>query len=223
MSETPATPTDSSSQAQPQSGSVSDERLMLAFSQGSTEAFTELFHRYKQPVYGFFCRRVSDPGSAQELTQETFFAILRAAARYEPRALFRTYLYAIGFKILRAHRRKAAFRAAFLGHRNSLPDLTKQDATDASVWVRRAVEKLDPVDREIVMLREFEQLSYAEVADLLQLPLNTVRSRLFRARRALRELLDPSNAAASPAAQKATGPSTSQNAVAPSAQKGFRL
>jgi RNA polymerase sigma-70 factor (ECF subfamily) len=48
------------------------------------------------------------------------------------------------------------------------------------------------MDREILLLREFEQLSYAEIADLLQLPLNTVRSRLFRARTALRNLLEPS-------------------------------
>lgn len=191
MSETPANSGDASGQAEFQPLVVSDERLMLAFVQGSPEAFTELFHRYKQPVYGFFCRRVSDPGNAEELTQETFFALLRAAARYEPRALFRTYLYAIGFRILRAHRRKAAFRAAFLGRRNSVADPAKKDATEASLWVRRAVEKLDSLDREIVMLREFEQLSYAEIADLLQLPLNTVRSRLFRARTALRELLEP--------------------------------
>lgn len=191
MSDTPANSGDASAQAECQSPGLSDERLMLAFTQGSSEAFAELFHRYKQPVYGFFCRRILDPANAEELTQETFFALLRAAARYEPRALFRTYLYAIGFKILRAHRRKAAFRAAFLGQRNSIADPSKKDATEASLWVRRAVEKLDPLDREIVMLREFEQLSYAEIADLLQLPLNTVRSRLFRARTALRELLEP--------------------------------
>jgi RNA polymerase sigma-70 factor (ECF subfamily) len=95
---------------------------MLAFSQGSAEAFTELFHRYKQPVFGFFCRRVADAGHAEELAQETFLAVLRASSRYQPRALFRTYLYAIGFKILRAHRRKAAFRATFLGHGNSIAD-----------------------------------------------------------------------------------------------------
>lgn len=223
MSETPASSTNGSAQAEPQRLGLSDERLTLAFTQGSSEAFTELFHRYKQPVYGFFCRRVSDPASAEELTQETFFALLRAAARYEPRALFRTYLYAISFKILRAHRRKAAFRAAFLGQRNSLPDPTKRDATESGLWVRRALEKLDPLDREIVMLREFEQLSYAEISDLLQLPLNTVRSRLFRARNALRELLDPSNATAPSVAKKGTPANVSQNAVAPDAQKGFRL
>jgi len=191
MDETP------SSQPNPQGSpvssntGVSDERLMLAFSQGSSEAFTELFSRYKQPIYGFFRRRVADLAHAEELTQETFFALLRAANRYQPRALFRTYLYAIGFKILRAHRRKAAFRATFFSHRNSAPDPSRQDSTESALWVRRAVERLDPVDREVLMLREFEQLSYAEIADLLQLPLNTVRSRLFRSRTALRNLLEP--------------------------------
>src|SRR5213592_4323988 len=210
MHDTPANPTNSSAQAEPQRPGMSDERLMLAFSQGSSEAFTELFHRYKQPVFGFFCRRLADPVNAEELTQETFFALLRAAARYEPRALFRTYLYAIGFKILRAHRRKAAFRAAFLGHGNSIPDPAKQDATESGLWVRRAVERLDPLDREIVMLREFEQLSYAEIADLLQLPLNTVRSRLFRARTALRDLLEPSESRIKNAVAQAASPNTAQ-------------
>jgi len=170
---------------------TSDEQLMLAFSKGSTHAFDELFSRYKQPMYGFFRRRVAESTQAEELTQETFIALLRAAARYEPRALFRTYLYAIGFKILRAHRRKAAFRATFFGQRNSAPDPSKRDATESGLWVRRAVEKLEAMDREILLLREFEQLSYAEIADLLRLPLNTVRSRLFRARTALRNLLEP--------------------------------
>jgi RNA polymerase sigma-70 factor (ECF subfamily) len=175
----------------PANPAASDEQLMLAFTLGSSEAFSELFRRYKQPIYGFFRRRLSDPAHAEELTQETFLALLRAAQRYEPRALFRTYLYSVGFKILRAHRRKSAFRATFFGHPSTIPDPAKQDATESGLWVRRAVEKLDSIDREILLLREFEQLSYAEIADLLQLPLNTVRSRLFRARIALRNLLEP--------------------------------
>ncbi len=163
---------------------------MLAFSTGSTEAFTELFRLYRQPIHGFFRRRVSDPARAEELTQETFLALLRAASRYEPRALFRTYLYAIALKILRSYRRRATFRAAFLGRPERSPEPSKQDATEAGLWVRRAVAKLDPVDREILLLREFEELSYAEIADLLRIPINTVRSRLFRARTALRQLLE---------------------------------
>jgi RNA polymerase sigma-70 factor (ECF subfamily) len=191
MKETPANEANPANPGSSKSPGVSDEQLMLAFSKGSPEAFTELFSRYKQPIYGFFRRRVSEAHHAEELTQETFLVLLRAAARYEPRALFRTYLYAIGLKILRAHRRKAAFRATFLGHPNSVPDPGKQDATEAGLWIRRAVEKLDSIDREILLLREFEQLTYAEIADLLELPINTVRSRLFRARTALRNLLLP--------------------------------
>lgn len=191
MNETPTNEANAAAGAQAAS-SASDEQLMLAFAKGSSEAFTELFSRYKQPIYGFFRRRVSDPAHAEELTQETFLGLLRAAVRYEPRALFRTYLYAIGFKILQAHRRKAAFRATFLGQGNSTSDPFKPDATESGLWVRRAVARLDTVDREVLLLREFEQLSYSEIADLLHLPVNTVRSRLFRARTALRSLLEPS-------------------------------
>ena len=190
MNETPTNEANAAGDAGAAS-TTSDEQLMLAFSKGSTHAFDELFSRYKQPIYGFFRRRVAESAQAEELTQETFVALLRAASRYEPRALFRTYLYAVGFKILRAHRRKAAFRATFFGQRNSAPDPAKSDATESGLWVRSAVEKLEAMDREILLLREFEQLSYAEIADLLQLPLNTVRSRLFRARSALRNLLEP--------------------------------
>jgi RNA polymerase sigma factor (sigma-70 family) len=65
-----------------------------------------------------------------------------------------------------------------------------RNTMDTDVWLRDAVNKLERIDREILLLREFEQLSYAEIAELLRLPLNTVRSRLFRARTALRDLLD---------------------------------
>jgi RNA polymerase sigma-70 factor (ECF subfamily) len=60
---------------------------------------------------------------------------------------------------------------------------------DAEMWLRQAMGKLERLDREILLLREFEQLSYAEISQLLSVPVNTVRSRLFRARVALRDLL----------------------------------
>lgn len=166
---------------------ASDEQLMAAFSQGATAAFDELFLRYKQPVFGFFRRRVLDVAQAEELTQETFLAVLRAASRYKPSATFRTYLYAIGFNVLRAYRRKAAFRAMFSGKDDHEP--VARNSLDEEIVLRDAVSRLERVDREILLLREFEQLSYAEIAEVLGLPLNTVRSRLFRARVALREML----------------------------------
>ena len=72
------------------------------------------------------------------------------------------------------------------------------------------------------MLREFEQLSYGEIADLLQLPLNTVRSRLFRARTALRSLLEPSASAASKETMRAAPANATSIVPQPTAQKGDR-
>jgi RNA polymerase sigma-70 factor (ECF subfamily) len=186
----------------PQSGELpqSDEQLMVAFARGQADAFTALFARYKQPLFGFFRRRVTDPAQAEELTQETFVALLRAAARYRPAALFRTYLYSIGFKILRAYRRKAAFRAAFLGEQPPGREPAIDSAIETQALMRQAVGRLEQLDREVLLLREFEQLSYAEIAGLLGLPLNTVRSRLFRARLALHDLL--AAPASHPAAQE---------------------
>jgi DNA-directed RNA polymerase specialized sigma24 family protein len=102
---------------------------------------------------------------------------------------FELNLYAIGFKLLRGHWRKAAFRATFLGVARQFLEPAAQHTTEAAVSLRHALRKLGRTDREILFLREFEGLSYAEIAELLSLPMNTVRSRLFRARMALRELL----------------------------------
>jgi len=167
----------------------SDEQLMIAFSRGSSDAFTELFARYKQPLFGFYWRRVADRAQAEELTQEAFVAVIRAAPRYEPSAKFRTYLYAIALKILRAYRRKAAFRATFLGSPAEYVEAAAESGVVTQLFMREALRNLETMDREILLLREFEQLSYAEIAELLKLPVNTVRSRLFLARTAMRELL----------------------------------
>ena len=172
----------------------SDEQLMLAFARGANGAFNTLFERYRQPLFGFFRRRVADPAHAEERAQETFLAVLRGASRYQATALFRTWLYAIAFKILRAHRRKAAFRATFLGAPTEIPEPAAAGSLDVEVMMRQAVRALDAIDREVLLLREFEQLSYAEIGSLLDLPLNTVRSRLFRARMALHALLAPTAA-----------------------------
>jgi RNA polymerase sigma-70 factor (ECF subfamily) len=90
---------------------ISDETLMLEFQGGSRTAFEELFARYHKPLYGFFARQLNNPERAEDLAQETFLAVIRAASRYEPRALVRTYLYGIALKLLAAERRKVLTRS----------------------------------------------------------------------------------------------------------------
>jgi RNA polymerase sigma-70 factor (ECF subfamily) len=176
---------------------ISDEALMLDFQRGSREAFEELFARYRHSLCGFFRRRLGIAERADDLTQETFLAVIRGTSRYEPRALVRTYLYAIALKLLAAERRRQSKDAGADKGADAATQPAASEAADAALWVRQALERLDPAEREILMLREFEQLSYQEIAELLRLPVNTVRSRLFRSRMALKGHLEPAGKEAS--------------------------
>jgi RNA polymerase sigma-70 factor (ECF subfamily) len=172
---------------------VRDEQLILEARSGSREAYEALFERYRRPIWRFFRRRTSDAARAEELAQDTFVAVLEGAARYEARAAFRAYLFGIAYNVLHSDRRQAARRDACVLDFD--PPSDPQSDPDAGLWVRRALAQLDEDDREIVMLREYEELSYQEIADLRRLPLNTVRSKLFRARMALKAALVPGAAA----------------------------
>lgn len=165
----------------------SDEALMLEIRRGSREAFEELFARYRDVLFGFFRRRLSSAAQAEELTQDTFVAVLRAQVRYEPRAAVRSYLFGIAWNLVSAERRRAGRDVAG----DTAAEVAVDGRPEASLWVREALAKLDEGEREILMLREYEQLSYEEIAALLRVPVNTVRSRLFRARMAMRTLLEP--------------------------------
>jgi RNA polymerase sigma-70 factor, ECF subfamily len=167
---------------------TSDDDLMVEIRNGSRAAFETLFARYREPIWRFFRRRAADAGSAEELAQDTFVAVLEGAARYERRAAFRSYLFGIAYNVLLADRRKA-------GHRTTEALTPGQHAgpfadPDPGIWVRDALGRLDEDDRDVLMLREYEQLSYQEIADLRGAPLNTVRSQLFRARLALKAALE---------------------------------
>ena len=163
----------------------SDEDLMLDLRAGG-DGGTALFERYREPVWRFFRRRVPDVSKAEELAQDVFTAVLEAAPRYEPRAPFRSYLFGIAYNVLMADRRKRGIGADAAIEAD--PPAAQADP-DVTIWVRRSLERLDAVDREVLLLREYEHLSYHEIAELQQIPINTVRSRLFRARMAMRDAL----------------------------------
>jgi RNA polymerase sigma-70 factor, ECF subfamily len=166
---------------------TTDEQLMLDVRAGSRDAFEELFDRYRGPIWRFFRRRVFDHARAEELAQDAFVAVLQGAARYQRRAPFRSYLFGIAYNILLADRRKTSSRQT---EALEVEPIASAGDGDSAIWVRQALAELDADDRDLLMLREYEQLSYQEIAHLMNMPLNTVRSRLFRARMALKVLLD---------------------------------
>jgi RNA polymerase sigma-70 factor (ECF subfamily) len=177
----------------PADGRPTDAELMVEARRGSRDAFQIVFERYRGAVWAFFRRRVADASRAEELTQDVFLAVIQGAARYEARGPFRAYLFGIAFNVLMAERRRS-------GHQEPAP--LEADAVahtpnpDSALWVRQALAQLDPEEREILMLREYEQLSYQEMSEVLVIPVNTVRSRLFRARGALRSALQHGTAGA---------------------------
>ncbi len=159
---------------------------MLDFKRGEGRAFEELFGRYKNAIYGYVRRRVGDPGRAEEITQDVFLALVRQRNGYEVESTFRTYLYRIAMnRVVSEYRRKK--------ESDPLPEALPAAGGDPSVvqQVREALERLEPEQREIVLLREYQGLSYDEIAKVLDIPVGTVRSRLFRAKMALRDLLAP--------------------------------
>ena len=163
----------------------SDEELMQAFKRGESLAFPELFDRYKNSIYGFVRRGIDDPGRAEEITQDIFLALVQRRNGYEVRARFRTYLYRIALNGIAAeHRKKPEGTAeAAAPAAGGDPSIVQQ--------VRDALERLEPEQKQVVMLREYEGLSYQEIAELIGVPVGTVRSRLFRAKLTLREMLAP--------------------------------
>jgi RNA polymerase sigma-70 factor (ECF subfamily) len=179
---------------------VTDEQLMLDVKRGSHEAFQHVFERYRDLVWRFFRRRVDNPALAEELAQDTFVAILEAAPRYQPKAPFRSFAFGVAYNVLLASRRKESYRST----EPLASDAVAADEGDPEIvlMVRAALAELEGEDREILMLREYEQFSYEEIATLRQVPVSTIRSRLFRARMALRDILERP---AAPAAKVAHG------------------
>jgi len=181
------------------SGASTDEQLMLAHQRGEAGAFAELFARYRQAVYGFFRRRLEHAARAEELAQEVFVAVLRGTERWEPRASVRTWIFSIAMKMVWAERRRAAREAGAVAIEAVDAALASparaggSAEADAALAVRQAVARLEEGEREVLLLREYEQLRYEEIAALLGVPVGTVRSRLFRARMALKELLEGRN------------------------------
>jgi RNA polymerase sigma-70 factor (ECF subfamily) len=154
---------------------------------GSQAAFEALFDRYREAVWRFFRRRTPDAGVAQELAQDTFVALLDGARRYTAKGMFRSYLFGVAYNVLLADRRKRVQRQT---EPLEIDPAAEASDRDEVIWIREALAAIDESDREILMLRECEELSYQEIADVRGIPLNTVRSQLFRARLALKAALE---------------------------------
>ncbi len=175
-----------------------DVRLMLAFRAGESAAFDELFRRWSGPLLRYLERMVRDFATAEELVQEAFLRVHRARDRYSPDARFSTWLYRIATNLalneLRRPRRKAVHRST---EAEDAPELAAESpATDDVVEARRrgavvgvALGQLPENQRAALCLTAVEGLSYAEVAEALDVTEKAVKSLVHRARSTLAKRL----------------------------------
>jgi RNA polymerase sigma-70 factor (ECF subfamily) len=170
--------------------------LLAALRRGDPEAFERLVRAYQHRVFGVALRMLGSRGEAEEIAQEVFLRVHRSVGGFRGAAKLSTWLYAIASRLclnrLRAPERRrrgeAAWERVANGHANPGARLEAAELEDA---LRRAIAALDEERRIVVILRDLEGLAYEEIAAALGLPLNTVRSRLHRARMELKERLAP--------------------------------
>jgi RNA polymerase sigma-70 factor, ECF subfamily len=160
---------------------ASDAELLARVAEGDREAFELLYRRYVRPLFGLALRRLGDRGHAEDAVQEAFAAIWRSASTYRPeRGAAGGWLYTVARNAIVDRLRRNG-----LAPDAELPELVSREpgpsekAEDSYVsWrVHRALEELQPREREVIELAYWSGMSQSEVADYLGLPLGTVKTR----------------------------------------------
>lgn len=176
-----------------------DEQLVVRVQQGDKRAFDLLVLKYQHKVMSLISRYVSDSAEVQDVAQEAFIKAYRAISRFRGDSAFFTWLYRIAantaknYLVARGRRPPGsdidAEDAEFLEMGGALKDVDSPDEQLAAGELREVVEatiKALPEDlRAALTLREYDGLSYEEIAAVMECPVGTVRSRIFRAREAV--------------------------------------
>jgi len=190
--------------------SLGDAALVEQCRQGDSAAMERLVVKYQNRIYNVVLKICADPDDAAELTQETFVKIIQNLRKFEGRSSFYTWAFRIAVNLtLNYCQRNARVSLTSLDaekeqcdscQRQVLKDYLSDDRTpDAAAVVQRkelyeiaakALARLDESQRAVVTLRDIEGMSYARIAEVLDIELGTVRSRLSRARSKLREVLE---------------------------------
>lgn len=185
-----------------------DEALVVRAAQGDVSAFDELFRRYRDKIHNFALRYTANVADAEEVTQEAFLKAWRALRNFRGDAKFSTWLFQITKNVCinlfhRGRRRMDHRRVSLQDHMDDddLPPLQIEsgdgDPQDAlldrefQAHLTDAISQIDAHYRAALVLRDVEGLDYAEIAEVLDVPVGTVKSRIHRARVELQARIEP--------------------------------
>jgi RNA polymerase sigma-70 factor (ECF subfamily) len=183
-----------------------DIRLMLRVRDDDAAAFAELVERFQHRLVGIMCHLVGNPDEAEDLAQEVFLRVYRTRKKYRPRAKFSTWLFTIANNLalnaLRDRKRRPAVPLELQQSSGDVPTLTAapaqtRDAPPAhslqqqelAAVIRTALDGLNERQRVAIVLNKFEDMNYADIAEVMGLSTKAVKSLLSRARSRLREAL----------------------------------
>ena len=176
---------------------ITDAECVRRVQRGEADAFEILVRRHEKTIFNLVYRMLGDPDEAAEVSQEVFLSAFRAAGQFRGEANFSTWLYRIALNHASTRRKSLATRQQKivpLDGVETLHDpqpgppeiLEKQEIREK---VQFALNQLDPEDAAVILLRDLQDVSYDEVAEVLEIPVGTVKSRLHRARQALKSRL----------------------------------
>lgn len=187
--------------------SATDQEIVALAREGREAAYRELIRRYERPVFSLVLRMVRDHQLAEDLAQETFIKALNAIGSYRPEFKFSSWIFKIANNAAIDHLRRREVdtlsidgapnattpddieaTALQVGDRGETP-LAELEARELGGAIERAIGRLRPEYRSCIMLRHVEGLAYEEIAQLLDLPLGTVKTYIHRARHELRDML----------------------------------
>ncbi len=180
-----------------------DLELIQAVLQGDRERFGELVERYQGRLVNHLFRMLRSVEEARDLAQEVFFKVYQALDRYDPRYRFSTWLFRVAQNAAIDRIRKRRLQTVSMdrqpdpegGSRSwefsaDGPDPYRElRSHELSLAIQRAIEGLPWEYRELIVLRHYGELSYGEIAELKEMPLGTVKNKLFRARQMMKEKL----------------------------------
>lgn len=186
------------------SAEQTDEQLVVRAQKGDQRAFELLVRKYQYKIIQLVSRLVGDADS-QDVSQETFIKAYRALNGFKGNSAFYTWLYRIGINTAKNHLVARGRRpsnqdidiqdAEQYGHTEFLSDVDTPEAVllteEIKSTVGNAIAALPPDLRQAITLRELEGLSYEEIAEAMDCPIGTVRSRIFRAREAIDAVVQP--------------------------------
>jgi RNA polymerase sigma-70 factor (ECF subfamily) len=173
---------------------LEDQALIAAALAGHGEAFGELVTRYERAVYNLALRTLRDRTEAEDAAQEAFFKAYRALATFRPGAKFSTWIFTICYRAccdrLAKRKRLSPDELPDRADPSAGPE-TLAERNDEAVRLRAAIDGLPEKYRAVITLYHLQGMQYEEIASVLNLPLGTVKTHLFRAKEQLRKVLTP--------------------------------